>query len=82
MRIIYAALGGFAACALISVIGAIVAYYDSPFLARGIAAVALLTGMLAVAGLVVGCATMVAETRLALDGVQEAADDALAGRAI
>jgi hypothetical protein len=82
LRIIYAALGGFAACALISVIGAIVAYYDSPLLARAIAAVALLTGMLAVAGLVAGCATMVAETRLALDGVQEAADDALAGRAI
>jgi hypothetical protein len=82
LRIIYASLGGFAACALISVLGAVAAYADFADLARVVAVIALLAGLGAVGGLVSGCAVMVAETRLALDGVYEAADDALAGRAI
>jgi len=80
LRIIYASLGGFAACALISVVGAVTSFYGYSVLFEIAAFVALATGLSAVVGLVSGCAVMVAETRLALLSVDEALEDALAGR--
>jgi hypothetical protein len=80
LRIVYASLGGFAACALISVVGAIVIFYGYDTLSRVTAVAALLTGFGAVLGLVTGCAVMVAETRVALQGVEEAMNDAQSGR--
>lgn len=81
LRYIYASLGGFAASALVSVVGATLATYESgvSFVA---AVVALGAGTCSVAGLATGCALIVAETRLALRSVDEAVEDALATRPI
>jgi hypothetical protein len=80
LRIVYASLGGFAACALISIIGAVVIFYEYATLFQIAAVAALIVGVLAVGGLVTGCGVMVAETRLALEGIEDAMDDALSGR--
>jgi hypothetical protein len=82
LRTVYAALGSFAACAVISVIGALATAYELPLLYHVSAIVALLVGVGAVSGLVVGCSKMVAETRLALQGMGEEVTDVLAERAI
>jgi hypothetical protein len=80
LRILYASLGAFAACALISVLGAVIAFYGYSVLFKIAALAALITGLAAVVGLVSGCVVMVAETRLALLAADEALEDALAGR--
>jgi hypothetical protein len=80
LRIIYGALGGFAAAAMLSVIGALASYYDRPFLMQLAAAVALLAGLAAVAGLVTGCSLMVTETGLALQSVDQDVEEALASQ--
>jgi hypothetical protein len=80
LRIIYASLGGFASCALISVVGAVTSFYGYSVLFQAAAIAALVTGLAAVVGLVAGCMAMVAETRLALLGADEALEEALAGR--
>jgi hypothetical protein len=82
LRLIYAALGSFAACALISVVGALATSYDLPLLFHASAFVALSIGLGAVTALVVGCTKMVAETRLALVGMGEEVTDSLGERAI
>jgi hypothetical protein len=82
LRYVYTALGGFAACALLSVIGALSTLYDVQILFHVTAAIALLTGLVAVVGLVVGCTTIVAETRLALDGMTEEVGETLAERVL
>jgi len=76
LRIIYAALGGFAASALISVIGAVVTYVARPLAFWIAGAVALAIGVFAVSALVTGCVLMVRETRLALLSIAE--EEALA----
>ena len=82
LRFIYAALGSFAACALISVVGALATSYELPLLFHASAFVALSIGLGAVTALVVGCTKMVAETRLALVGMGEEVTDSLGERAI
>jgi hypothetical protein len=82
LRLVYAALGSFAACAVISVIGALATAYELPLLYHVSAVVALLLGLGAVSALVLGCSKMVAETRLALLGMSEEVSDTLAERAI
>jgi hypothetical protein len=74
LRILYGALGGFAASALISVVGSGLAFYGQRMLFRASAILALTVGALAVGGLVFGCALLVQETRIALVGIQEEAD--------
>jgi len=71
LRIIYAALGGFAASALISLIGAVVAYTGSQLAFWIAGAIALAVGICAVSALVAGCTLMVRETRLALLSITE-----------
>jgi len=75
LRIIYAALGGFAASALISLIGAVVAYTGSQLAFWIAGAIALAVGICAVSALT-GCTLMVRETRLALLSITE--EEALA----
>jgi hypothetical protein len=82
LRAIYAALGSFASCALISVIGALATYYDVTLLFHASAVVALVVGLAAVVALVIGCITVVAETRIALLGMTEEVTDTLAERVI
>jgi len=78
LRLLYASLGGFAASALVSVLGAALAYYGYQFAFRAIAVVALVVGVGAVTGLVVGCTLMVRETRIAIRNIADEAQTALA----
>jgi len=73
LRGFYAALGLFAAAALISAIGSVLALYGLriPFEISAVAA--LISGSAAVAALVSGCVRMVGETRIALRGLTEEA---------
>lgn len=80
LRSVYAALGSFATCAVISVIGALASSYALPGLYHVSAVVALCVGIGAVTALVIGCSKMVAETRLALLGMSEEVSDSLAER--
>jgi len=73
LRLFYAGLGLFAASALVSVGGSIAAYYNHKPLFELAAAVAILTGASAVAGLVLGCILMVRETQLAVHTLAEEA---------
>ena len=71
LRIFYAALGSFAAGALIAVIGSALAFYEQRLAFHIAAAVGLATGAFAVIGLVAGCVLMVHETRLAVMNITE-----------
>jgi len=73
LRAFYAALGLFAASALVSVGGSIAAYYSQTLIFELAAAVAILTGAAAVMGLVSGCILMVHETQLAVNTLAEEA---------
>jgi len=77
LRLLYAALGGLAASALISVIGAASAYFGNQLVFRAIAVIALAIGAFAVTALVAGCVYMVHETRLAVHNLTEEAQEAL-----
>ena len=73
LRCFYAGLGLFAASALVSVGGSIVAYYGQLTLFHAAAALAIITGASAVLGLCAGCALMVRETQLAVKYLEEEA---------
>jgi len=79
-KLFYMSLGSFAAAALISLFGAILtgSALHAAFIV--IVVLALASGTLGVAALVIGCATMVRETRLAIDKLAEEAT--LAGREV
>jgi hypothetical protein len=69
LRFTYAALGLFAASALLSVAGSMATSYGQQFLFQLAAGVALVTGAAAVVGLTSGCVLMVRETRLAIQNL-------------
>lgn len=73
LRLFYAGLGLFAATALVSVGGAVAAYYEQRSLLEAAAALAFLTGASAVAGLAWGCILMVRETQIAVHYLEEEA---------
>jgi hypothetical protein len=78
LKLFYMSIGSFAAAALISLLGAILtgSALHSAFIV--IALLGLSSGLVGVAGLVIGCATMVKETRLAVENL--AREAVLAGR--
>jgi len=71
LRLFYAALGLFAASALVSVAGSTASYYGFRHLFGFTAALATLTGASAVVGLAIGCTLMVHETHLAVQSLGE-----------
>jgi hypothetical protein len=73
LRLFYASLGSFAASALISVIGSVLAFYNVPAAFYMAAVAGLVIGALGVTGLVVGCTIMVRETRFAMQTLSEEA---------
>src|SRR5690349_14468815 len=73
LRAFYLSLGLFASAALVSVVGSLVTYYGQKILFELTAALALLTGAVAVVGLASGCFLMVHETRLAVQNLAEEA---------
>jgi hypothetical protein len=74
LRAMYAALGGFAAAALVSVLGAVSAYYARHRLFETFAVAGLVLGVFAVAAIVSECVLMVRETALAIQSVGEEVD--------
>jgi len=73
LRLFYAGLGLFAASALVSVGGAVAAYYSrSPLFELG-AALAVFTGASAVIGLAWGCVLMIRETQIAVATLEKEA---------
>jgi hypothetical protein len=74
LRLFYAALGLFAASALVSVGGSVAAYYGQKGLFQVAAGLAVMTGASAVIGLAGGCTLMVGETRLAVQSLAKEAE--------
>ena len=77
LKLFYMSLASFAAAALISLLGSI---FTVTSLKAGFAATALLgllSGMAGVVGLVVGCAMMVQETRLAVENLAQEAQSSV-----
>jgi Protein of unknown function (DUF2721) len=74
LRLFYAALGFFAASALVSVSGSIATFYGQRRLFEFAAGLAVITGASAVAGLAIGCTLMVHETRLAVQSLAAEAE--------
>ena len=74
LRLFYAALGLFAASALVSVGGSVAVFYGSRLLFEISAGLAVVTGASAVVGLAVGCTLMVQETRLAVQSLAAEAE--------
>ena len=74
LRLFYAALGLFAASALVSVGGSVAIFYGSKALFEIAAGLAVITGASAVVGLAVGCTLMVHETRLAVQSLAAEAE--------
>ncbi len=73
LRLFYLSLGSFAAAALISLFGTILTPSALHIGFPLIAFLGLLSGTVGVAGLIVGCATMMQETRLAVRSLVEEA---------
>ena len=71
MRCFYMSLGSFAAAALISLFGSMPVFSVLPVGFIAIALIALSSGTIGVGGLVAGCAMMMRETRLAVQGLAE-----------
>ena len=74
LRLFYAALGLFAASALVSVGGSVAIFYGSRALFEIAAGLAVITGASAVVGLAVGCTLMVHETQLAVQSLAAEAE--------
>jgi len=71
LRLFYTSLGSFAAAALISIFGAVLADFAGPVTFNVIASLGLFSGTVGVAGIVGGCTLMVHETRLAVRNLEE-----------
>ncbi len=77
LRIIYLSLGAFAASALTAVAGSVSSAYDLQLFSRATAVIGFATGTLGVSMLVMGCALMVRETRLAIQSMAGEVERAL-----
>ena len=73
LKLFYTSLGSFAAAALISLLGAVLTTSALHAAFIVIALFGLSSGTVGVAGLVIGCATMVKETRLAVESLAKEA---------
>jgi len=80
LRMFYAALGSFAASALIAVAGTILAASDLQVAFRTAAVIGLGMGAAGVSTLVAGCVQMVRETRLAIQTMAEEVELAETGK--
>jgi len=76
LRVFYAALGSFAASALVAVLGSVFSFYELSIAFHVTAAIAFGAGSVGVTTLVTGCALMVDETRLAIRSMTEEVESA------
>jgi len=77
LRLIYGALGCFAAAALLTVLGSALGYYEMMLGFSVSAVLGLLAGILAVGGLVYGSTLLVRETQIAMEQSGEEVEEAL-----
>src|ERR1700737_3778420 len=73
LRLFYMSLGSFAASALISIFGAVLADFAGAVTFHVVASLGLASGTVGVAGIVGGCSLMVQETRFAVRNLEEEA---------
>ncbi len=73
LRLGYAAVGGFAAEALIAVLGGMLVHYELHFYAQAAGLAALAIGFVSVGSLVAACVYMVEESAVALDNLTDEA---------
>jgi hypothetical protein len=78
LRFLYSSIGAFAAAALVSIVGALLAERAGDATFHAFALIGLAAGTVVVGGLVVGCTMMVRETGLAVEFLSEELD--LAGQ--
>jgi hypothetical protein len=71
LRFFYMSIGAFAAAALVSIVGSLLVTIGNPTAYDVMAGIALISGTIGVAGLVIGCTAMVRETRLAMRFLDE-----------
>jgi len=74
LRTFYAALGSFAAAALVSVIGSVLTYYNLTFAFHAAGVLGLLVGVYGVVNLITGLSRALRETRLAVHDLGEEAE--------
>jgi len=74
LRFFYMSIGAFAAAALISIFGAVLAGAAGAATFGALAALGAVSGTIGVTGLVVGCMLMVRETRLAVRSLDDEAE--------
>lgn len=74
LRGLYAALGGFALAALVSLLGAILAPFEYAWMVMLLEFAAVSTGLAAVAALIHSASLLVHETRIAVQVLQDRAD--------
>jgi Protein of unknown function (DUF2721) len=74
LRFLYSSIGSFAAAALISIVGALIAAGAGDAASHAFAALGLVAGTVGVTGLVIGCTMMVRETGLAVEFLSEEID--------
>jgi hypothetical protein len=75
LRSFYAALGGFASAALISLLGAVLVAFETPVFVQLMEGTGVGVGILAVAALVNGSRLLLTETRIAVAVLSERAAD-------
>ena len=74
LRTFYAALGSFAAAALVSVIGSVLTYFNMAFAFHAAGVLGLLVGVYGVVSLIAGLSRALRETRLAVHDLAEEAE--------
>lgn len=78
LRLLYTALGGFAAAALISIMGSTFALYQLDSAFHVMALLALISGVSATGALVIACTILVTEVRVAIRSVANEANHIIA----
>jgi hypothetical protein len=74
LRTFYAALGSFAAAALVSVIGSVLTYFNMAFAFHAAGVLGLIVGVYGVFNLIAGLSRALRETRLAVHDLAEEAE--------
>ena len=74
LRTFYAALGSFAAAALVSVIGSVLTYYNLTFAFHAAGVLGLVIGVFGIVSLISGLTRALTETRLAVHDLAEEAE--------
>src|SRR5436190_3306504 len=73
MRVIYVALGAFAAASLVTLLGAVLGPWVGSPIVRSIIGAGLMLGFIGVGGLVLGCLNLFRATRLSMMNIREEA---------